>query len=85
MGGKKSCRPVRQQNCSPACNLLCRLYGSEQWTVTEELIKRKEKIKNVFCQDNLRINNGWMEFNKFIAGELGIVELTLNPLTWKIR
>jgi hypothetical protein len=38
-------------------------------------MKRKETVKNVFCQDKLRINNGWLEFNKNIAEELGIVDL----------
>jgi len=62
------------------------LYGSELWTVTEELIKRKETVKNVFCQDYLRINNGWLEFNKVIAEELGIVDLsTIKTVYGKTR
>lgn len=51
------------------------MYGSEQRTVTEEIIKRKETVKNAFCQDNLRINKGWLEFNKCVAEEMGIVDL----------
>jgi hypothetical protein len=51
------------------------LFVSEQWTVTEELVKRKETVKNEFCQGILWINNGWLDFNEGIAEELGIVDL----------
>ena len=49
-------------------------------------MKRKETVKNAFCQDNLRINNGWLEFNRCIAEELGIVDLNaIKTVYWTAR
>jgi hypothetical protein len=48
----------------------------------KELMKRIDTVKNAFCQDNLWINNGWLEVHNCVAEELGIVDLIVTKISF---